>query len=146
MILELPYPPSMNHYWRSGRGHIYISKEGLAYRARIYAMVGEVDRFECRLSVTIFATMPDRRKRDLDNLYKVLLDALTKAGVWVDDSQIDHLAITRGPVAKPGGVRVEILPCSPPYTPATATRSRSKKLSTSGHWNPACGSIRLDTL
>ncbi len=38
---------------------------------------------------------PDRRARDLDNLGKALLDALTKAGVYGDDSQIDHLTFAR---------------------------------------------------
>lgn len=44
------------------------------------------------LSVTLCP--PDKRKRDMDNFAgKALLDALTLAGVWADDSpdpQTDH--------------------------------------------------------
>jgi crossover junction endodeoxyribonuclease RusA len=48
-----------------------------------------------RLSVSILAYPPDRRKRDLDNVLKSLLDALMHAGVYSDDSQIDKLTISR---------------------------------------------------
>jgi hypothetical protein len=43
------------------------------------------------LSVTIFIFPPDRRKRDIDNIAKATLDALTIAGLWKDDSQIKEL-------------------------------------------------------
>ena len=31
--LELPYPPSVNTYWRSVAGRVLISKAGRMYRA-----------------------------------------------------------------------------------------------------------------
>lgn len=43
---------------------------------------------------------PDRRKRDLDNLLKSLLDGLEGAGVFKDDAQIDDLQIVRRPSDK----------------------------------------------
>ncbi|MEY4713325.1 MAG: hypothetical protein RIS88_2775 [Pseudomonadota bacterium] len=39
--------------------------------------------------------MPDRRRRDLDNTLKATQDAMTHAGIWDDDSQIDDLRIVR---------------------------------------------------
>lgn len=48
-----------------------------------------------RLSLSILAYPPDRRKRDLDNILKSLLDALMHARVYSDDSQIDRLSIMR---------------------------------------------------
>lgn len=36
-----------------------------------------------------------RPKPDVDNYAKAVLDAMTKAGVWLDDSQIGSLAITK---------------------------------------------------
>lgn len=52
--------------------------------------------------------MPDKRERDLDNLFKALLDSLVKAGVLVDDSIIDELRIVRRKVVKNGLVKVHI--------------------------------------
>jgi len=49
---------------------------------------------------------PDRRKRDVDNILKALLDALTHAGVYEDDSFIDDLRVVRGAVIKGGYCRV----------------------------------------
>jgi crossover junction endodeoxyribonuclease RusA len=63
---------------------------------------------EGRLSVEILCYPPDNRKRDLDNLPKAVLDACTHAGVWLDDSQIDHLEITRCDTRRPGHVLVSV--------------------------------------
>jgi len=55
---------------------------------------------------------PDRRRRDLDNLQKPLLDALEKAGIYEDDSLID-LLVTRRMAICPSGrivVRIQELP------------------------------------
>lgn len=45
--------------------------------------------------VGICAHFPDLRRRDLDNLLKAPLDALTASGMWDDDSQIHALAIRK---------------------------------------------------
>lgn len=65
---------------------------------------------EGRLAVVIHATMPDKRKRDIENIQKALLDSLEHAGVYIDDSQIDDLHIIRWGVdpEKKGCVRVII--------------------------------------
>jgi len=47
------------------------------------------------LVVTIDVHPPDRRRRDLDNLFKGILDALEKGGAYHDDSQIEDLRIRR---------------------------------------------------
>lgn len=41
------------------------------------------------------AWVPDNRRRDLDNLLKAALDAIVKAGLLVDDSQVVDLRIYR---------------------------------------------------
>jgi len=53
---------------------------------------------------------PDRRRRDLDNIQKPVLDALEHAGVYEDDSQVDLLITRRGPVSDGGSIRVQIEP------------------------------------
>ena len=61
-----------------------------------------------KLSVVIVAYYPDRRRRDLDNLFKAPLDAMMKAGVYDDDSQIEFLSIRKGEQEKPGIIFVDI--------------------------------------
>jgi crossover junction endodeoxyribonuclease RusA len=111
--IVLPWPPSVNRYWRSVNGRAIISREGRDYRAavisRAYAMLA-VQHFGNteRLRATIHASPPDRRKRDLDNLLKAPLDAMQHAGVIADDSLIDDLRIIRGPIVAGGRLVVEI--------------------------------------
>jgi len=51
--------------------------------------------------------MPDKRRRDIDNYNKILLDSLTGI-VWEDDSQIDILTIGRDEVIKGGKVIITV--------------------------------------
>ena len=87
-----------------------ISAKGRQYRETVakLAIQHNFPKFGInRVSVQIEAWMPDKRRRDLDNLLKSMLDSLTHAGVWDDDSQIDGLAIWRAPLL--GGMcKVEI--------------------------------------
>lgn len=122
--LRLPYPPTVNTYWRSvpvqsGSGRpsvkVLISGRGRAYRSEVKALcTAEMLRSgfggfpEGPLRVELAVEMPDRRKRDLDNLLKGLLDAIGHAGVYGDDSQIARLEVERLGVRKPGGVTVGI--------------------------------------
>ena len=73
-------------------------------------MLGRVNNRQLagRLAVSMVACPPDRRARDLDNVLKATLDALTHAGVWLDDSQIDLLSVERAQVVKGGELRVTI--------------------------------------
>ena len=102
MTITLPWPPTVNHYWRNVSGRTLISSQGRLYREQVRWAVSVAKAAlwpeSARLCVAIEAQPPDKRRRDLDNLPKGVLDALTDAGVWADDSQIDDLRIWRGPV------------------------------------------------
>ena len=114
--VTLPWPPTVNTYWRhkvTGRlATVYVSGVGKIYRKAVNNLVMEaamVQRYLKQagpLRVVIEAFPPDRRKRDLDNILKSLLDSLTHAGVWEDDSQIDDLRIYRSTIA--GMVKVRV--------------------------------------
>ena len=111
MTLELPWPPQANHLYTVARGRKILSSKGRAYRANVLASCLEqrAPRLgTARIALTVTAHPPDRRKRDLDNLTKGLLDALQYARVFNDDAQVDHLAITRGEVRKGGQLLVHI--------------------------------------
>jgi len=102
-MLCLPWPPSNNRYYRhiaKGKlaGRTLLSEGGRAYRAAVQAVVaaqGVQTPLEGRLIVRILAHPPDARRRDVDNLFKSVLDSLQHANVFLDDSQIDHLSIHR---------------------------------------------------
>ncbi len=109
--LTLPFPPSVNNYWRRVGKRTLISKRGRIYRQHVVGAVllaGANCQLKCRLAVLIKAYPPDRKIRDLDNLPKAVLDSLTKASVYEDASPIDDLHIVRMGVCKPGKVEVDI--------------------------------------
>ena len=92
---SLPYPPSVNHYWRRVGQRTLISKKGREYRAAVRVAVRSLPKIEGRLSVRIYWFTPDKRKRDIDNILKATLDSMAHAGLYDDDSQIDGLHVVR---------------------------------------------------
>lgn len=109
-VVELPYPPSVNHYWRRVGDRTLISREGRKFRKRVVARLARrvAEPMSGRVAVHVIAHPPDRRRRDLDNAMKALLDALGHGGVYEDDGQIDRLEIERGSVVPGGKVVVRI--------------------------------------
>ena len=98
--ITLPWPPSVNTYWRTFNGRMIISARGREYRETVgdqMTMQKQVKHFKGPLRVVIEAWRPDRRRRDLDNLLKATLDGLAHAGVYEDDSQIVDLRIYWAP-------------------------------------------------
>lgn len=108
--LTLPYPPTVNHYWGTSGKRRFILPEGINFRNQVFAISLEQDarnKLTGRLKIEIKATMPDNRIRDLDNLNKAILDALTHSSVIEDDKYIDDLHIVRSGIDKNHG-RVEV--------------------------------------
>lgn len=111
MIIDLPYPPSVNHYWYvSSAGTWLVKPDGKAFRRLVgqYCMIRRARAPEGRLAVTVWLFPPDKRRRDLDNACKALLDSLVHAGVMADDELIDELHIFRRDKVKDGMARVSI--------------------------------------
>ncbi len=111
---RLDWPPTINTYWKptlkGGHGGIGVrlSERGRKFKELAYYQMLEqkvikgskngktpdgmaLERFE----VLIDAYPPDRRKRDLDNILKPLLDVLQEYGIFPDDEQIDILIVRR---------------------------------------------------
>lgn len=65
------------------------------------------------VKIRIECHMPDRRRRDLDNLQKAAFDALTKAGFWQDDQQVDDYRVKRMPIIKGGKLEFTITELEP---------------------------------
>ena len=107
-----PWPPSVNNYYRRTRNGIYITKRGIVFREQTQTAVRQQVQLpkplNVRLQVRVSLAPPTRRLCDIDNYMKALLDALTHAGLWTDDSLIDDLHIIRCKPIKNGAVKLYI--------------------------------------
>jgi len=109
--IELPYPPSVNGYFASVRGRQILSKKGRDYQKAVMTAVliaGRPATFAGRLAGDVVLMPPDFRRRDVDNPIKAVLDSLTKALIYHDDSQVDDLRVRRGKITKPGKAIITI--------------------------------------
>jgi crossover junction endodeoxyribonuclease RusA len=70
-----------------------VSKKGQAFRSAVCLtlMRARVRPLEGPLLMKIRLYPPDKRKRDIDNIQKPLLDALEKGGAFYNDCQIKLL-------------------------------------------------------
>lgn len=109
----LPWPPSVNAAYRSvrmGRGvRVLLSRAGREFKdsAALELLAQRVPSFGAqRVSVAVSLFPPDRRRSDIDNRAKLLIDALMPS-VIDDDSQIDRLLFERCATV-PGG-RVDLM-------------------------------------
>lgn len=129
-LLELPFPPSLNGYYmnaarktREGKRYTgrMISPEGVRFRGQVVGAVRAGHRMPPkltgRLSIIVLARPPaikadgkskNGNRRDLDNLWKCLLDAMTKAEVFQDDALFDDVRMVRGNPFGGGRVWVSI--------------------------------------
>jgi len=94
--ITLPWPPTVNSYWRNFNGRTIISAKGREYRKAVADQVliqRAAKHIDHAVKVEIKAYRPDRRRRDLDNILKALLDSMTHAGVMEDDALIEDLRV-----------------------------------------------------
>ena len=110
----LPFPPSVNTYWRRRGANYFLAEKGRVYRVDVLASVVEkLGRFpeatRDQLAMEIELHPPDKTRRDADNFLKAPIDALAKAGVYQDDVQIKRLTVEMFPsVGKPGRAVVRL--------------------------------------
>lgn len=100
--MQLPWVPSVNTYYRRAGNHIHLSKQGRAFKNNVANQLKELnlhgEGIEHRLRVRVELYPPNRRKFDIDNRIKPLLDALQHGGLIADDEQVDRLTVVRKPI------------------------------------------------
>jgi len=113
-VIQLPWPPTVNHYYTVARGRKILSEAGRAYKkyACTCMMVQRVmkhSKADAPFGLHILARPPDARRRDLDNLLKPIIDSLVDFGAIPDDYLVDDIHIQRLNKVKDGQIEVEIL-------------------------------------
>jgi len=120
MNMTLPYPPSINRYYRHVGYRTLISREGRTFRKNVCALLAGAGGngggngphkppAGGRIALFMDAFPPDRRIRDLDNLAKPTLDALQHAGIYENDGYIDMLFTRRRHVVPGGRLDVQVI-------------------------------------
>lgn len=121
LTFDLPWPPSVNHYYRRVGPRMLISRQGREFRRQVgLILAGQgITPLVGHLAVRIEAFPPDRRKRDADNLLKAVVDALQHGGVFPDDSHIVWLLIVKAKVVPGGRATVSVCDLAEEPPPAT---------------------------
>ncbi|QDU39702.1 Crossover junction endodeoxyribonuclease RusA [Maioricimonas rarisocia] len=121
----LPFPPSVNRYYRHVGYRTLLSREGREYRRQVCALLaGRVGQpLSGPLQVQLALYPPDRRRRDWDNFQKSVWDSLQHAGVYLDDSQVRRAVVEmHDPQGKARAeCLIQPLPVADADAPATQT-------------------------
>lgn len=105
---EIPLsPPSVNHYWVASGKRRFLSQKAKDFQKIMGLFVLPLGSQE-RLKGEIIFCFPDRRRRDIDNHVKCVLDSMAKLGLFLDDEQFDELHIKRGEVVKGGLIKIKV--------------------------------------
>ena len=96
--IEIPaIPPSVNHYWASSGKRRFLTKRAREWKRlvkdEVRKQLPKHKPITGRVSVKVTLCVRYRRG-DVDNRLKAILDAFNGL-VWVDDRQVDFLAIER---------------------------------------------------
>lgn len=127
--IDLPWPPSVNHYKKVGRivktktGKFYQQRKNTVHTEKFYfdtyilhkhTMPSEwlkfasCDTISFEVHVSLYP--PNTSRYDIDNQLKVLFDGLVRAKVIKDDSQITRLFVQKMDNIENGKVIVKIIP------------------------------------
>jgi len=97
LIILKGNPLSTSHIYKSFRNRVYLSKQGKDLKQSYIEQAQEQwtkEVIECDVSVSVEFYFGDRRRRDIDNYNKLVLDSLNDI-VWVDDVQIQELGLKK---------------------------------------------------
>lgn len=108
LVFEIPFPPSVNHYWGVHGKRRYIKKRGLQFREDILNICGGLPKLIGDMGLLMEVYPPDNRRRDLDNLLKATLDAMEKAELYKDDKDFIDIRIVKKKKVESGKVIIKI--------------------------------------
>jgi len=98
MTFSIPGKPQPKQRARKGaNGRWYTPEATQKYERLVGACAlvrSKMWRIDARYTVTIHVFAPDKRRRDLDNVAKSILDGLNGI-LWADDAQVDGLMVVR---------------------------------------------------
>ena len=108
----LPLPVSLNRMYRATRKQkgVYMSEKGKAWHDEAAAEINlqRVPHMVPPYRVEYAAGRPDKRRRDIGNIEKILSDRLQKSDVIEDDKDIHDMRLRWDDDVPPGRVRVTI--------------------------------------
>ena len=112
--LSIPaLPPSVNHYtMRSKSGGVTLTEASREFKRMAYqslAPYAPKKPSEKRIALEVTLHPSTKRKFDIDNRNKLILDALEEARFFFDDEQVDEIHVKRGEIV--AGGRVDIVLC-----------------------------------
>jgi crossover junction endodeoxyribonuclease RusA len=111
LTFTLPFPPSVNTYYRRGQNATYLSKAGRLFKEKVADIISNNNiKLNGRLFIYIALSSNSKRLYDIDNRIKATLDALQSAGVFDDDEQVDRIEVVRQTPCKGGYCKVVIMP------------------------------------
>jgi crossover junction endodeoxyribonuclease RusA len=108
----LPLPTSLNRLYRSAPNHsgVYLSAEGIAWTQEAGLKINRqnVPEIPPPYKVEYAAGRPDKRRRDIANLEKILSDTLQKCFVITNDCEIEDMRLRWSKAVEPGTIRVTV--------------------------------------
>ena len=99
MTFDIPGKPQPKQRARKGANGRWYTPEATQKYETMVGMRARVARplkwrMNARYTVTIHVFAPDKRRRDLDNVAKSILDGCNGV-LWDDDAQVDGLTVLR---------------------------------------------------
>lgn len=111
LTYTLPYPPSVNTYWRVFRNRAILSTAGRNYKKAVADELVGCKKMGGQFHMIVYAEPGTNRRRDIDNISKSLIDAMKGLAFKDDDDRyLRGLCLFWGPLCRPDG-RVTVMLC-----------------------------------
>lgn len=108
---DLPYPVncSINHLYNRTKNGCFVNKTAKKYKDNVYYLLHNFKKFGSQnVQLEIIIHPPDKRKRDLDNILKIVFDSLEFSKIIENDFQIVELCVKKKEVIKNGILKITI--------------------------------------